>query len=246
MTTDSVIKSYIGFGKVQARAFGTTGGFRHVGNVSKVNLSHKLDVKEQRDYTQGGGGMLIRHERIKSIDAAMTWLTFTPANWALATAGVLVQVEAADILDKVVKGYKGATVRLAHPPATVASVTNSAATTTYAPFIDYELSGAGLAFPADSTIVNAADLKVDYHHDAYSRIEGAMGSSSLLEIIVEGLNEVDSDKPVIVDLWKVSMPSASEIALIGDDLGKFDFPATLLKDTTKGAGVSAYYRARLS
>lgn len=246
MSVDSIVKSYIGIGKVQARIFGSTGAFRHVGNVGKADLGHKLDVKEQPDYTRSGGGTLIRYERIQSIDLAMTWLTFTPANWALALAGLLVTVEEADILDEVVKGYKGGTVRLAHPPASVAAVTNSAGTTTYAPGIDYELSGAGLAFPSESTIVEAADLKVDYHHDEYSRIEGGMKTSTLLEIFIEGLNEVDSDKAVLIDLWKVSMPSAAVISLIGTDLGKFDFAASLLKDTTKGTGVSAYYRARLS
>ena len=74
---------------------------------------------------------------------------------------------------------------------------------------------------------------------------GGWASGTVLELLFEGLNEADSNKPVIVNIWKADVPSADQVQLIGDDLGKFDFKAECLKDSTKGAGASAFYRALL-
>lgn len=241
-----IIKSYIGVGRVHARPFGSTGKFRHVGNVSGLPLKHKVDVQRQADFTRSGGGTAVRVERIQQIECGMTWLTFSPENWAIAMAGVAATVALGSVVDEVIKGYKGTTVPLAHPPSVITEVTNAAATVTYAAGTDYELSGAGLYFPDGSTIVEAADLKVSYDHGAYTRLEAAMGTATELELLFEGLNEADSDKAVIVNLWRVSLPSAEELQLIGEKLGEMKFAGELLKDPTKGTGVSAYYRALLA
>lgn len=239
-----IVKSYIGVGKVHARAAGTTGKFRHVGNVSVLNMKHTLDTQKQRDFTRAGGGTAVRVDRIQSIEAAMTWLTFSKENWVLATAGTAADV-AADpaIADEVVKGYVGATVPLAYPPAAITSVKDSAGAVTYDAGDDYEMTSGGLYFPDGSTIVEAANLKVTYSGLAHARLEGAMSSGTVLELWYEGLNEADSDKPVLVNMWRVSVPSAEEIALIGTTLGELKFASELLKDASKGVGVSAFYRA---
>lgn len=245
-----IVKSYIGVGKVWARPFGTTGKLRHVGNVSVLNLKHKLNVQTQRDYTRTGGGTLVRVERLDAVECAMTWLTFSAENWAVAVAGVASAVAGGNAVAEVVKGYKDALVPLAFPPSVITTVTDSAALITYNPVVggvgDYELSPGGLYLPATSTIVDAADLKVTYAYAAHTRLEGAMGTGSELQLFYEGLNEADSDKPVLVDLWRASVPSAEEVALIGTQLGEMKFAGELLKDGTKGSGVSAFYRARMT
>lgn len=241
-----IVKSYIGVGKVHARAFGTTGKFRHVGNVSELVLKHKLDVQKQRDYTRAGGGTAIRVERIEAIDCSTTWLTYSAENWALAMSGTATDVVGGTATAEVAKGYKGALVPLAFPPSAITTVTDSTATTTYDAGDDYVLSGAGLYIPDGSSIIDAADLKVTYTYAAHARLEGAMATGGEMQLLFEGLNEADSDKPVLMDLWRMSVPAAEEIALIGDKLGEMKFQGELLKDATKGAGVSAFYRARLT
>lgn len=241
-----IVKSYIGVGRVHARPFGSTGKFRHVGNVEALNLKQTLDTQKQRDYTRTGGGTAVRVDRIESVEAAMTWLTFSAENWALACAGEAHEVAAGSVtVAEVVKGYKGATVRLAHPPSNIDLVTNVGGTTTYVAGTDYVMSAGGLEFPDTSTITEAADLKVTYDYAAYTRIEGAVSSGVELELWFEGLNEADADAPVLVDLWRVSMPAAEEVALIGTELGQMQFASELLKDGSKGTGASAFYRVRL-
>jgi hypothetical protein len=232
MAIVDVQKSYIGVGKVLARPYGSTGRLRYVGNVSKLGLKQKLDTKKQKDYTRSGGGTLARIDRLDSVEAAMTWLSFSAENWALACAGVMAPVVGGTVAAEVVKGYLDSTVPLANPPSAITTVTNSAATTTYAAGTDYEKSASG--------------IYITYTYGAYSRVEGVMQASTVLELLFEGLNEADSNKPVLVNLWRVSVPSADEIALIGDDFGKSDFSSELLKDPNKGTGVSAFYRALLT
>ena len=237
-------QSYIGVGKVHMRLAGTTGAFRHVGNCSVLNLKQKLDVKRQKDYTRLGGGTLKKVERLDAVDAEITLLSFNADNMALATAGAATPVAGAVVTDEVVKGYKGALLRLAHPPTSVQAVTNSAGITTYVAGTDFELSPGGLWIPLTSAIVDAADLKVDYTYPAYDRIEAATSTSKVMEVVFEGLNEAEGGSATVVDIWRMSVPAANELALIGDNMGELKFAAELLKDTSKGGGVSAYFRVQ--
>lgn len=304
-------QSYIGIGKLHVRLAGTTGAFRNVGNCSVLTLKQELDVKRQKDYTRPGGGTLKKVERIEAVNAEITLLSFNSANMALAVAGSATAVVAGTVVDEVVKGYKGAMLRLAHPPSaittvkgagavvtgaiagttltvsavasgtlavgqviagsgvtaattitalgtgtggtgtytvsttqTVASTAITATGPTFAAGTDYEMSTGGLTVTAASAIADAADLKVSYSYPAYDRVEAATGTSSVLEAVFEGLNEAEGNSATVVDVWRLSMPAANELSLIGDDMGELTFAAELLKDSSKGAGVSAYFRVQ--
>lgn len=304
-------QSYIGIGKLHVRLAGTTGAFRNVGNCSVLKLKQELDVKRQKDYTRPGGGTLKKVERIEAVNAEITLLSFNSANMALAVAGSATAVVAGTVVDEVVKGYKGAMLRLAHPPSaittvkgagavvtgaiagttmtvsavvsgtlavgqviagsgvtaattitalgtgtggtgtytvsttqTVASTSITATGPTYAAGTDYEMSTGGLTVADASAVADAADLKVSYSYPAYDRVEAATVTSSVLEAVFEGLNEAEGNSATVVDVWKLSMPAANELSLIGDDMGELTFAAELLKDSTKGAGVSAYFRVQ--
>ena len=85
-------------------------------------------------------------------------------------------------------------------------------------------------------------MKVSYAYGAHDRIEAATGTSSILEVLFEGLNDAEGDVPAITDIWRMQLPSAAELDLISDNLGELKFTAELLKDSTKGAALSAFYR----
>lgn len=251
MTIETEIgKAFLGVGRVHVRPYGSAGKFRFVGNVSEITPSHKLDVQKQKDYTRLGGGTATKVSRIDSVDLAMTWLSFSPENMEVAVAGDSAAVEGATITDEVIKGYVGATVPLAHPPMSITTVKNSAGSTTYDPYDpetdtgDYEMSAAGLRFPDVTSIVDAADLEITYVHDDYVKIEAATRTDREVEIMVEGLNEAQAGNPVVGNYWRVNVPAANELATLGDKLGEMKFAAECLKDSTKGSGVSAFYRLR--
>lgn len=304
-------QAYIGIGKLHMRQAGTTGAFRHVGNCSVLNLKQELDVKRQKDYTRAGGGTLKKVSRIEAVNADITLLSFNAENLALAMAGSATAVVGATVTDEAAIGYKGALVRLAFPPTSVASVEGAgavvtgaiagttltvsavtsgtlavgqeisgsgvtAATTitalgtgtggagtytvsasqtvsstaitavgpTFTVGDDYELSTAGILITADSAIADAAALLVSYTYPAHNRLEAATATSSVMECVFEGLNEAEGNSATVVDLWKVDMPAADELALIGDEMGELSFTAEVLKDETRGGGLSAYFRVQ--
>jgi hypothetical protein len=242
----------------------------------------------------------------------MTWLDFSPENWALATSGTSTDVPGAAVTGEVVKGYKGSLIRTAYPPSAIntvkgqgAVVTGSIAATTltvtavasgvlqvgqvlsgsgvtvgttitalgtgtggtgtytvsatqtvsstaitatgptYAAGTDFSLSPAGIYVLDTSTIIDANNLLLDYTYAAHSRVEAGVQTSQVLELLFEGLNDAESGSPVIIDVWRLSVPAAEQAALIGSTASEFKFSAEALKDSTKGVGLSAFWRAQI-
>ena len=305
-------KSFIGVGKVHVRLAGTTGPRRYVGNVMALLLKHELDVKRAADYTRLGGGTLKKVERLKQVNADMTWLDFNAANLALAVAGSTTAVVGASVIDEVVKSYKDSVSRLAYPPSaittvkgggavvtgsiagttltvtavasgvlvvgqvisgsgvtggttitalgtgtggmgtytvsatqTVASTAITATGPTLAAGVDYDISTGGIYVRPGTAVVDASNLLVSYAYGAHDRIEAATGTSAILEVLFEGLNDAESGLPAVVDIWRMQVPAASELSLIGDEMGQLKFSAEVLKDSTKPSNVSPYYRAQM-
>ena len=142
-------------------------------------------------------------------------------------------------------GTGGAGTYTVSASQTVASTAITATGPTFAAGADYDLSTGGIYVRPGMAITDAANLLVSYTYAAHDRIEAATGTSSVLEVLFEGLNEAESGAPAVVDIWRMHFPAASELALIGDNMGELKFSAEVLKDNTKGPTVSAYYRAQL-
>lgn len=246
-----ITKSYIGVAKVHVRPYAALSAWRFLGNVSQLNLSSEIETLRERDYTRLGGGTAKRVDRVSQVNAAMTWHNLNGDNLGLALAATVTDVVAGSVtVAEEVAGFKGAVVRLAKPPSNINLVTNMAGTTTYLAGRDYELSAAGLFIPDASTVVNptgptfAPNLKVTYDHEAYTNIEAATKALTEIELLFEGLNEAENGKPAIVDLWRMALPPANELALIGAELGKLEFSAELLKDPRRASNESPFYRAQ--
>lgn len=128
---------------------------------------------------------------------------------------------------------------------TVASTAITATGPTYASGTDYTISAGGINVLDGTAIVDASNLLVTYTYNSHDRIEAATGTSSILEVLFEGLNDAEGGLPAITDIWRMQCPSAAELDLIGDNLGDLKFTAEVLKDSTKGPGLSAFYRIQV-
>jgi hypothetical protein len=145
------------------------------------------------------------------------------------------------------KAYKGALVPLAHPNPTVVVVSNEAASTTYVEGTDYEVRAGGIFILAAGSIVDAANLKVDYTYGAYAQIEAMTSTALILELHFEGLNEANSGKPVIVDVYRAQLSPAKALSLLGDKFSDLTIDAEVLIDPSKtGTGISKYFRVKLA
>ncbi|MGY8903718.1 MAG: phage tail tube protein [Burkholderiales bacterium] len=243
--TTNVYKPYLGSGQVYARIAGSAAGLLPVGNVSELTLEASEDKKTLKDYTRPGGGTYASVTRIENVTTKMTLHDLNKTNLARAAFGNAITIESDTVVDEAVVAYLGALVPLAHIGATDVVVTNAAGITTYVLGTDYEVQGGGLLILAGGSIVQAAPLLVSYTFPDYSKIEGITQSAVILELHFEGLNEADSGKPVILDIFRAQLSPSKALSLLGDDFAELEMEAEVLKDPSKsGVGISQFYRVK--
>lgn len=236
-----VYKPYLTSGQVYLRdADDPAAPMLPVGNCSALTLSAEEEVIEQQDFTTPGGGTYAEVRRIKGVKVNMTLHDFNRENIARATKGTVTGVAAGTITAEPHTAHKGALIRLAHPSPSSVAVKNGA--TTYVAGTDYEVRGEGVFVTESSNIPDATAVTVDYAHAEYDVVEALTSSGKNWHLSFGGMNEADSDKPVVLDVWKLSLGGANELSMIGTDMGELAFEGKCLADTTKGTGSSKFYR----
>lgn len=245
--SNTVYYPYLGSGKIYARAAGAAAGLIELGNASKLELSVKEDKKKLQDYSKPGGGVYASVSRVSEVTLQMTLSDLNKTNVARAVFGTEAAVTGATITDEVVTAYLGAIVPLAHPSPTAVVVTNSAATTTYVAGTDYEVRAGGIYIMPGGAITDAQSLKVDYTYAGYDQVEAMTTGAITLELHFEGLNEANSGKPVIVDIYRAQLSPTKALSLLGDKFAELDVEAEVMADTSKtGVGVSQYFRVKMA
>lgn len=240
-------KPYLGSGQVYARIAGAAVALLAIGNCSMLEPTVKEDKQTLKDFTKPGGGTYASVSRIDTVNIKMKLHDLNPTNVARAIFGSEAVVAAAAVIDEVGIAYKGGLMALAHVNPTTVVLTNSAATTTYVAGVDYEVKGGGLLILEAGAITNAQSLKVDYSFAEYTKVEAMTTGAVVLELHFEGLNEADSGKPVILDVYRAQLSPTKALSLLGDKFSELDLEAEVLKDPTKtGTGISQYMRIKMA
>jgi hypothetical protein len=236
-------QSYIGVGKVYILKEGASAGLVEVGNVDTLTLGVNEESKELRDFQSPGGGLLNEIKRIESVDATLNLRELKPENLAIALFGNASEVTGDSVAGEAHTAYQGSLVALAHPPSGNVVVTGSGGTPTYVEGTDYEVRPGGIFIVEGGGISDDTAIEVDYDYLTEEVIQALTESGDAYRVYFEGLNEAQSDKPVIVDLYRVRFGPAQQFDLIGDDFAGFQIAGKVLKDTGKsGAGVSQYFK----
>lgn len=168
------------------------------------------------------------------VGASLGAATTVPAagNYTVQATGIQVLADAADIPD-------GSTlwVSYTHPTGTVVPAAGN-----------FLVMPEGLVVLENAVNIIAGDsLAVSYSYGAYAAIEALTTKAPELELLFGGLNEADSGKPVVVNVWRASQGITKALSLINKGFGALDVEGTVLQDPTKtGAGISKYYRSRLT
>lgn len=112
---------------------------------------------------------------------------------------------------------------------------------------NFEARPEGIYILPDAQALSDSDVvHVSYDYGEYAVIEAITEKAPELELTFGGLNEADSGKPTLVEIWRVSQSVTKQLALLGKDFGAIDVEGTVLQDPSKtGAGVSRYYRTSL-
>lgn len=238
---------YIGKGIVYGRINGAAVPALDFGNVSKLDLAIQQEEKTVKDYRSGGGGTACSVIRISNVGANITMNCLSPANLARALAGTASVIAAGSVAaaSNPVVAFKGGFIPTA-PGATAVVVTNAAASTTYVAGTDYSLTGGGIVVLTAGAIVDAQSIRVGYTNAALDAVDIITGAFGSYQLWLDGLNEMESGNPVLIEIYKFKFGPAAALAMISDDPAELAVTGKLEADTSKtGAGVSQYMKVKI-
>lgn len=232
-------------GKFYAAVYGSQ-ALVPIGNVLEASTEQAESVEKQDDMTALGGGAHAELRRITGVTFKAKLADLNIVNLSRALRATVAPEDAGVVTDAPYTAKLGALIALPHTGVTALTVkkgaTAGAATAVAAD--NYELRPEGLWLQEAAPGLVADDqLWLSYSHADQVVIEALTSATPELYIRFAGMNEVDSGKPSIVDLWRVSQGITKQLALINKGFTTLDIEGEVLKDPTKtGVGISPYMR----
>lgn len=228
----------------------TTGepqGFLPVGNVPDLTLGISVTKYEHKESQSGSRGIDFEQAQEVGLSASFTVEHFSKENLAMVGYGTSATVAAGNTVAK--NGvYAGHDLWSALPHVKISNLVVKSAdnVTTYVEDTDYVVNEDAGSFMVLSTgsITDGVLVNCTYDHAAQEAIEGLTSSSAPVRWArFEGLNTADSDSPVIVNVFKLSIQPLAELALIQDEIAGFAVECKGLSDGTRSTG-SKYWSMR--
>lgn len=219
-------------------------GFVPVGNVSALTLGIETTIFEHKESCTGVRGIDKEIVQEIKVSVAMVLESINKENLALALYGTEAIITGTSVSDEEIIAQFDKWTRLDNIKVSAVIVGDDAIpTTTYVLGTDYELnaeSGSILVLSTGS-ITDLDIIFIDYTFATYDNIEGLISSAAPERWIrFEGLNTADSDKPVVIDIYKMSMKPLAELALINEELAEMAIEGGALSDATRAIG-SKYF-----
>lgn len=237
--------TYFVSGRVYARLVGTTGAFDWPGLVDTIDLAIAETVVNLPDRTGPAGGNYDQVRRIDTVSLSLNHRELDPTTLSRALFGDVTAVAGAAVVDEEHTASPGKFVPLDHPGEyTSVTITDGDSSDPQTiPAADYEVRGSGIWINEDATVVTAGStISVSYTHPDYKRIQALTGSAPELEIFFDGINAARDELPVPARFYKVRLGAAAALSLLsGDDFGALSLTGEVLKDTSKGTGLSQYF-----
>ncbi len=217
-----------------------------MGNVLEASTEQTESVEKQEDMTVLGGGTHAELRRITGVMFKAKLADLNIVNVSRAMRGTVAAEDSGAVADHPYTAALGALIALPHTGVSdlVVKKGETAEAAALVTAANYELSSEGLWIPEDAAgLVDGDQLWLSYSHADQVVVEALTAATPQLYIRFAGLNEVDSGKPSVVDLWRVSQGVVKQLALINKGFTTLDIEGEVLKDPTKtGAGVSQYMR----
>lgn len=213
-------------------------GLLYVGNVPDLKLSLSTDIEEHLESTTGQRLTDLRLTKSKSAALNCTLEEFSNDNLALALYGSIDAVVGGTVTNEALPNpvTLGSLYLLAKQNVSALVITDSTGTPKTLPAGQYSAS-----LKHGSVIINdkttsgpyVEPFKAAYTYGAASRI--GMFTQGVPErwLRFEGVNTADNNKEVVVDLYRVALDPTQELALINNELAKFELSGSVLVDSTK-------------
>lgn len=200
-------------------------GWKKWPGLNGFKFKPNSELKEQTTKDKGQYGQIVASVAvIKPADLTIEINQVAGTLLAAALQGSVADLSegSGTVTDETVTAIKGGYIKLAkrNIAATGFVVTNSAGTTTYAAGTDYTINYVtGMLFiPTGSTIVDAAQLKVDYTHNAVSgqRVKAGTVPQVIGKFFLDGKNLVDG-RHMTVMVHEANLTADSEFDPMSDN-----------------------------
>lgn len=239
--------SYVGSGHILMKEYGSAAPFMPIGNCSALNFAPQVNTLQLQDFTNPGGGIRNRIDRVNDVQFSLTFHDFSAENFARFLRGTSTAVASGTAVAEPVVGYKGGWTPLAKIAESITSVEPVGGGTAYVAGEDYVLDNGGIFIPTGSAIpapvAGAPNFEVDYAYAKHTVTEAFVNSAKQYALVFVGLNEARSGKPVRINAHKISGGVLASLGLLGEDYGAGEVSGSLLADTTKGVGLSKFFQA---
>ena len=240
--------AYIGKGTIYLQA--SDGVARSIGNCSKLSFEVSEDKKELMDYETSGGGVADSVSRIKTVIMKVTAHQFSPENLAISLYGDTTASTAATVTDESHTNIlAGDLIVFEHFPDLDEDIIVKVSGTpdvTLTEDTDYTITPVGVQLIADGGADDGDTLKVTYKSRAENLVKTFIEAAQEYIMKFVGLNEARSNNPVYVEVFRVKFSPTTGLDLIGDDFANLSLEAEILKDTTRGTGLSQFFNVRIA
>ena len=215
---------------------GLPGPLRFLGNVPELKIGLKTEKLEHKESTSGQRLTDLSLITGKSSSIEFPLEDFSQDNLALALFGNKSSIAASTVTAEVMPtAAVGDYLRLRYGKVSAVVVKDSAGTpATLTLGTDYSINSAD---HGSIKILNLGaftqPFKVDYSYALQANVGMFQAAAVDRWLRFEGLNTANELKPVLVELYKVSLDPLSELALIGDNLTKLTLSGAALYDDLK-------------
>lgn len=214
-------------------------GFRPVGNVSALSIGNETTEFEHKESQSGIRAVDLTLTTEINVNVNFTMESLISENLALALKGAAANVAMGSVTDEAITAYHDLWSPTDFIDISSVVLTDSGGITTYTVDTDYEVDPAAGAIRVLSTgtIADLASLLVDYSYGAQETVNALTVSANPIRWArFHGLNTVDSDNPVVVDIFRMEVTPLAELALIQDEIAQMAIEATALSDSTRATG----------
>ncbi|TWC35055.1 hypothetical protein FBY03_111103 [Pseudomonas sp. SJZ079] len=237
-------KVFKGVGIVHAQRLGVADApLRDVGDVEQLKVAHRSNSTTWKQHRRPGGGNLARLDILDGADLSVQMQEWTPENQAMVLQGKVIDLPPETVTGEAIVLQPGGLSMTEFPGATSITLTKTSDSSDI-PLTAVTVSAAGVSVPADSTEITAVTpATIAYTSTQATRIEPLIEAGAEYRLVFDGLNEADSGRPCIVEVFRWKAPPAEELALIdGENPGKLLSKGEILADPAKGSAESPFYR----
>lgn len=250
---------YSGQGVVMLAEYDENGvlqGYRPIGNVSALSIGIETTRTEHRESQTGARGI----DRVITTEVnatvSMTVEHFVQENLALglygSTAAVAAETDQTQAAAKRLLGTVEALPAIGLENVVVADNIASP-TTTYEEGKNYRLNAdAGsiywmtdaeqTAAGATTNIAEDTMVAIGYDHGAQNVLQGLESSNAPIRALrFEGLNTVEGNDSVVVEIYRFETAPLAEYALINEEISNIELTGNALADNSRTTG-SRYFR----